>query len=125
MGRPDEIVYYLACAPLGTPVAELVHIAGTRWAIEVCFQAAKNECGPDQYEIRRFPVRYRHITWPSSPTRSPLRRAPPRKQRRRAAETVPTPSHPLTVAEIRRLAAVGRPTPAHLRRTGHERNWSR
>lgn len=23
-------------------------------AIEECFQAAKNECGPDQYEVRRY-----------------------------------------------------------------------
>ncbi|GAA4936868.1 IS701 family transposase [Streptomyces coeruleoprunus] len=49
--RPDEIAYYLAYAPL---VQELVRIAGTRWAIEECFQAAKNECGLDQYEVRRY-----------------------------------------------------------------------
>ncbi|MFE6068694.1 hypothetical protein [Streptomyces sp. NPDC056525] len=32
--RPDEIAYYLAYAPTGTTVAELVRIAGSRWAIE-------------------------------------------------------------------------------------------
>ncbi|MEU1630533.1 hypothetical protein ABZ746_35665, partial [Streptomyces sp. NPDC020096] len=26
------------------------------------FQAAKNECGLDQYEVRRYPGWYRHIT---------------------------------------------------------------
>ncbi len=33
-----------------------------RWAIEECFQAAKNECGLDQYEVRRYVGWYRHIT---------------------------------------------------------------
>ncbi|MEU4733433.1 IS701 family transposase [Streptomyces sp. NPDC023588] len=60
--RPDEIAYYLAYAPLETTVQELVRIAGTRWAIEECFQAAKNECGLDQYEVRRYVGWYRHIT---------------------------------------------------------------
>ncbi|MCX5434601.1 transposase (plasmid) [Streptomyces sp. NBC_00257] len=60
--KPDEIAYYLAYAPLETTAQELVRIAGTRWAIEECFQAAKNECGLDQYEVRRYPGWYRHIT---------------------------------------------------------------
>jgi SRSO17 transposase len=62
LARPDEIAYYLAYAPADTAVAELVRIAGTRWAIEEAFQAAKNECGLDQYEVRRYPGWYRHIT---------------------------------------------------------------
>jgi SRSO17 transposase len=43
-------------------VAELVRIAGPRWAIEECFQAAQNECGLDEYEVRRYVGWYRHIT---------------------------------------------------------------
>jgi SRSO17 transposase len=39
-----------------------VRVAGFRWAIESCFQSAKNECGLDQYEVRRYPGWYRHIT---------------------------------------------------------------
>lgn len=62
IGKPDEIAYYLAYAPLATTVAELVRVAGMRWAIEECFQAAKNECGLDQYEVRRYVGWYRHIT---------------------------------------------------------------
>ncbi|MFI9604598.1 IS701 family transposase [Streptomyces sp. NPDC052043] len=62
ISKPDEIAYYLAYAPLETTVRELVRIAGTRWAIEECFQAAKNECGLDQYEVRRYTGWYRHIT---------------------------------------------------------------
>jgi SRSO17 transposase len=57
-----EIAYYLAYGPADTDVAELIRVAGARWAIEECFQAAKNECGLDQYEVRRYPGWYRHIT---------------------------------------------------------------
>jgi SRSO17 transposase len=60
--KPDEIAYYLAYAPLDITVPELVRVAGSRWAIEDCFQAAKNECGLDQYEVRRYVGWYRHIT---------------------------------------------------------------
>lgn len=60
--KPDEIAYYLACAPLHATVADLVRVAGCRWRIEQCFQSAKNECGLDQYEVRRYVGWYRHIT---------------------------------------------------------------
>ena len=30
--------------------------------IEECFQAAKNQCGLDEYEVRRYVGWYRHIT---------------------------------------------------------------
>ncbi|MEV0694634.1 hypothetical protein [Streptomyces sp. NPDC050388] len=62
IARPDEIAYYLAYAQPDTTVEQLVQIAGMRWAIEECSQAAKNECGPDQYEVRRYIGWYRHIT---------------------------------------------------------------
>ncbi|MGX1117416.1 hypothetical protein RKD37_002779 [Streptomyces ambofaciens] len=52
----------LASAPLQAAVADLVRIAGCRWKVEECFQSAKNECGPDQYEVRRYVGWYRHIT---------------------------------------------------------------
>ncbi|QKW24099.1 IS701 family transposase [Kitasatospora sp. NA04385] len=38
---PDEIAYYLACAPVDATVADLVRFAGCRWKIEECFQSAK------------------------------------------------------------------------------------
>ncbi|GAU71533.1 transposase [Streptomyces sp. NBRC 110611] len=61
ISKPEEIAYFLAYAPRETTVADLVRIAGMRWQIEECFQAAKNECGLDQYEVRRYPGWYRHI----------------------------------------------------------------
>ncbi|MEU0100372.1 IS701 family transposase [Streptomyces sp. NPDC006267] len=62
LSDPGEIAYYLAHAPVGIEIDELSRIAGSRWAIEECFQAAKNECGLDEYEVRRYPGWYRHIT---------------------------------------------------------------
>ncbi|MFJ4502022.1 IS701 family transposase [Streptomyces sp. NPDC088864] len=62
ISKPDEIAYYLAYAPLQVTVQELVRVAGARWAIEECFQAAKNECGLDQYEVGRYVGWHRHIT---------------------------------------------------------------
>ncbi|MFJ5535214.1 IS701 family transposase [Streptomyces sp. NPDC093261] len=62
LSDPGELAYYLAYAPVGIEIADLVRIAGSRWAIEECFQAARNECGLDEYEVRRYPGWYRHIT---------------------------------------------------------------
>ncbi|MEU8837369.1 IS701 family transposase, partial [Streptomyces sp900116325] len=60
--RPDETTYYLAYAPTGTTGAELIRIVGSRWTIEECLQAAKNECGLDEYSVRLYPGWYRHVT---------------------------------------------------------------
>ena len=37
-------------------------MAGSRWAVEECFQTAKNETGLDHYQVRRYDAWYRHIT---------------------------------------------------------------
>ncbi|WP_345204415.1 IS701 family transposase [Streptomyces lavendulae] len=58
----EEAVYFFAYAPLRTTVGELTRIAGTRRQIEECLQAARQECGLDQYEVRRYVGWYRHIT---------------------------------------------------------------
>ncbi|WP_217565987.1 hypothetical protein [Streptomyces sp. GbtcB7] len=57
-----ERAYYLTHAPAGTVPAEIVRAAGARWAIEECFQAAKNEAGLDHHQVRHYPAWYRHIT---------------------------------------------------------------
>lgn len=57
-----EMAYYLCFGPAGTTIDQLVSVAGARWAIEECFQAAKNEVGLDQYQVRRFDGWHRHIT---------------------------------------------------------------
>lgn len=60
--RPEEISYYIAYCPADTTLDQLVHVAGSRWAVEECFQTAKQECGLDDYQVRRYPGWHRHIT---------------------------------------------------------------
>ena len=57
-----ELAYYLCAAPAGTEDEELVRVAGARWAVEECFQSAKNETGLDHYQVRRYDAWYRHAT---------------------------------------------------------------
>jgi SRSO17 transposase len=59
---PTDLAYYVCFCPADTPLAELVRVAGTRWAIEESFEGAKGEVGLDHYEVRRWPGWYRHIT---------------------------------------------------------------
>jgi hypothetical protein len=47
---------------VNTPVPELIRVAGARWAIEECFQTAKNEAGLDHYQVRGYRAWYAHIT---------------------------------------------------------------
>jgi SRSO17 transposase len=59
---PEEVAFYLTHAPDGATLAELVRIAGTRWAIESLFEQAKGEVGLDHYEVRSWVGRHRDIT---------------------------------------------------------------
>src|SRR4051794_5839457 len=59
---PTDRAYYGCFCPAGTSLTALVRVAGTRWAIEECFESAKGEVGLDHYEVRRWPGWYRHIT---------------------------------------------------------------
>ena len=62
IAQPDEFAFYLTHATDGTALADLVRVAGTRWAIEACFEAAKGEVGLDQYEVRSWAGWHRHVT---------------------------------------------------------------
>lgn len=62
VARPQEISYYIAYCPAETTLDDLIRIAGSRWAIEECFQSAKQECGLDDYQVRRHPGWHRHMT---------------------------------------------------------------
>jgi SRSO17 transposase len=59
---PTELAYFRAFGPETTQLAELVRIAGMRWAIEESFEDAKGSVGLDQYEVRKWRAWYRHIT---------------------------------------------------------------
>ena len=39
-----------------------MRVAGTRWTVEICFEAAKQEVGLAHYEVRSWTGWYRHVT---------------------------------------------------------------
>jgi SRSO17 transposase len=62
LAHPEVFTFYLTLAPEVTGLSDLVRVAGTRWTIEACFEAAKGEVGLDQYEVRSWTGWHRHIT---------------------------------------------------------------
>ncbi len=62
LSDPEQVNGYIAFAPTGTPLEKLVEVAGTRWTIECCFEAAKGEVGLDEYEVRSWHGWHRPIT---------------------------------------------------------------
>ncbi len=61
-GTDPELAFYRCAGPVATPVPELIRVAAARWAIEECFQTAKNEAGLDHYQVRGYRAWYAHIT---------------------------------------------------------------
>jgi SRSO17 transposase len=61
-GKDPELAFYHCAGPAATPVPELIRVAAARWAIEECFQTAKNEAGLDHYQVRSYRPWYAHTT---------------------------------------------------------------
>lgn len=59
---PSGLAYYLSCAPITTSLLKMAQVAGSRYAVEQCFEEAKGEAGIDQYEVRYWQSWHRHIT---------------------------------------------------------------
>jgi SRSO17 transposase len=82
---PEDLAYYVVFGPDQTTLANLAQVAGWRWAIEECFEVAKQEVGLADYEIRSWHGWYRHITLAMlalaflAGMRAKLNAAPPRK----------------------------------------------
>jgi SRSO17 transposase len=57
-----KLAYYVGYVPSGTDLQTMVQVAGMRWMVEECFEAAKGQVGLDQYEVRSWHGWYRHIT---------------------------------------------------------------
>ena len=62
VAQPCELAFYLTHAADGTALGDLVRVAGMRWTIEACFEAAKGEVGLDHYEVRSWTGWHRHVT---------------------------------------------------------------
>jgi SRSO17 transposase len=60
--EPAELAFYVCAGPAETTLEQLIAVAGGRWRIEECFQAAKNEAGLASYQVRDYTAWYRHIT---------------------------------------------------------------
>jgi SRSO17 transposase len=59
---PEKLSAYVVFAPEDTPLEDLARVAGSRWQVEVAFEAAKGEVGLDHYEVRSWDGWYRHVT---------------------------------------------------------------
>lgn len=59
---PTDRAYYFCAAPPEVGLHEPAIVAGQRWAIESCFQAAKQEAGLDEYEVRSWVGWHRRVT---------------------------------------------------------------
>lgn len=57
-----ELAFYRCFTPHPVPLAALVRVAGIRWSVEECFQAAKGCVGLDHYQVRTHRAWHRHIT---------------------------------------------------------------
>ncbi|MFB9840356.1 IS701 family transposase, partial [Actinoallomurus acaciae] len=57
-----ELAYFHCYNPRAEGLSELVRIIGSRWPVEECFEAAKQEAGLGQYQFRLYHAWYRHIT---------------------------------------------------------------
>ena len=61
--KPHDVAAFLCCAPASkSSLRQLARASGQRWAIETCFEEAKDLLGMDQYEVRNWVSWYRHMT---------------------------------------------------------------
>src|SRR4051794_37957162 len=59
---PAGLAYFVAFAPAGLRLVDLARVAGRRWLVEECFEAAKQEVGLADYEVRSWRGWHRHVT---------------------------------------------------------------
>jgi SRSO17 transposase len=52
VGQQSEVKYHRSNAPASVSLQELAQVRGGHWSVEQSFQAAKGECGLDEYETR-------------------------------------------------------------------------
>jgi SRSO17 transposase len=59
---PEDLAYFVVFGPAGLRLLDLARVAGRRWLVEECFEAAKQEVGLADYEVRSWRGWHRHIT---------------------------------------------------------------
>jgi SRSO17 transposase len=63
IAKSDEFTFYPTLSHQESTLTDLVRVAGTRWTIEACFEAAKAETGLGQHEVRSWTGWHRHVTF--------------------------------------------------------------
>src|SRR3954470_18394060 len=58
---PADLAYFVVFAPAGLRLLDLARVAGRRWLVEECFEAAKQEVGLADYEVRSWRGWHRHV----------------------------------------------------------------
>ncbi|MGW3661509.1 IS701 family transposase [Streptomyces sp. NPDC005151] len=58
----SELAYFHCFNPRRDPLGEVIRAIGSRWPVEECFEAAKQETGLDQYQVRKYDAWHRHVT---------------------------------------------------------------
>ena len=116
--RDGELAFYRCYSPVRVALPTLVRVAGSRWAVETCFQNAKGAVGLDQHQVRRWDSWHRYTTLVMLAAAILTAIA--------ATESRNTPEPaliPLTVTEVRRLFAT---LITHTTRPGsYHHAWSR
>jgi len=57
-----ETAYFHCYNPRRESLSELVAVIGLRWPVEECFEAAKQQAGLDNYQVRKYDAWHRHVT---------------------------------------------------------------
>ncbi|MET9869565.1 IS701 family transposase [Streptomyces sp. NPDC006386] len=125
----SELAFYLCWSPTQVTLPELVRVAGVRWSVEECFQAAKSQVGLDHYQVRHWTSWHRHITLAMLALAFLTALAADANPTRPADPQHPARSHDpimLTVPEIRHLlVAVFVPPAMTAARLLHWSTWRR
>jgi SRSO17 transposase len=59
---PADLAYFVVFGPATARLIDLARVAGRRWSVEECFEAAKQEVGLADYEVRSWHGWHRHVT---------------------------------------------------------------
>jgi SRSO17 transposase len=59
---PEDLAYFVVFGPATARPIDLARVAGRRWIVEECFEAAKQEVGLADYEVRSWHGWHRHVT---------------------------------------------------------------
>ena len=105
LSQKKEVKYFICNAAHNVSLLELARVAASRWAIEVCFEEAKDNVGLDEYEVRKWIGWHRHTLF-SMMAHLFLALLKKRSEDKKDEELAQ-----LSVPEVRRLLEIALPLP--------------